>query len=53
MEAKISMEGKSPVLSSCGAPEPLTQEKSKKKEVHSQSQLQSTERGGRVSMINL
>ncbi|XP_060781976.1 uncharacterized protein tacc2 isoform X2 [Neoarius graeffei] len=44
MEAKISMEGKSPALPSCGAPEPLTLEKSKKREVHSQSRAQSSER---------
>lgn len=52
MEAKISMEGKSPVLSSCGAPEPLMLEKSKKREVHSQSRAQSSERDRMVSMIN-
>ncbi|XP_060728534.1 uncharacterized protein tacc2 isoform X2 [Tachysurus vachellii] len=46
MEAKISMEGKSPVLSSCGAPEPLTVEKSMKREVHPQSRGQSNERDG-------
>ncbi|XP_058239685.1 transforming acidic coiled-coil-containing protein 2-like isoform X6 [Hemibagrus wyckioides] len=46
MEAKISMEGKSPVLSSCGVPEPLTMEKIKKREVHSQSRGQSSERDG-------
>ncbi|KAF4090398.1 hypothetical protein AMELA_G00051330 [Ameiurus melas] len=46
MEAKISVEGKSPVLSSCGGPEPLTLEKSKKREVHSQSWTQSSERDG-------
>lgn len=52
MEAKISMEGKSPALPSCGAPEPLTLEKSKKREVHSQSRAQSSERDRMVSMIN-
>lgn len=52
MEAKISVEGKSPVLSSCGAPESLILEKSKKREVHSQSWTQSSERDGMVSMIN-
>lgn len=52
MEAKISMEGKSPVLSSCGASEPLTVEKSKKREVHSQSRPQSRERDGMVSIIH-
>ncbi|XP_053088235.1 uncharacterized protein tacc2 isoform X3 [Pangasianodon hypophthalmus] len=46
MEAKISMEGKSPVSSSCGAPEPLTLEKSKKREVHSHSRAQSSEKDG-------
>ncbi|XP_053535707.1 uncharacterized protein tacc2 isoform X3 [Ictalurus punctatus] len=46
MEAKISVEGKSPVLSSCGAPESLILEKSKKREVHSQSWTQSSERDG-------
>ncbi|KAF5910156.1 transforming acidic coiled-coil-containing protein 2 isoform X3, partial [Clarias magur] len=44
MEAKISMEGKSPVVSSCGAAEPPTLENSKKREVHSQSRAQSSER---------
>ncbi|XP_053357540.1 uncharacterized protein tacc2 isoform X3 [Clarias gariepinus] len=44
MEAKISMEGKSPVLSSCGAPEPPTLENSKKSEIHLKSRAQSSER---------
>ncbi|GAA6107434.1 uncharacterized protein tacc2 [Tachysurus ichikawai] len=47
MEAKLSMEGKSPVLSSCGAPEPLTIEKGMKREVHPQTLGQSNERDGR------
>lgn len=52
MEAKISMEGKSPVLSSCGAAEPPTLENSKKSEIHLQSRAQSSERDKMVSMIN-
>ncbi|KAF7710420.1 hypothetical protein HF521_009292 [Silurus meridionalis] len=46
MEAKISMEGKPPVLSSCGAPELITLEKNKKREVHSQKRTQSCEKDG-------
>ncbi|KAL6487142.1 hypothetical protein MHYP_G00037680 [Metynnis hypsauchen] len=46
MEAQISAEGKSPVLSSRGAPETLTSEKSRKRESQSQSRAHSSERDG-------
>ncbi|KAL7889941.1 hypothetical protein AOLI_G00021990 [Acnodon oligacanthus] len=46
MEAQISAEAKSPVLTSRGAPETLTSEKSRKRESQSQSRAQSSERDG-------
>lgn len=49
MEAKISMEGKTPVMTSHENHEPLASEKNRQKEVKSKSRAQSSERDRLVS----